>query len=68
MDKRMMDKPTKNPLITKEEAIAHCLNRFAENNTDRLHLEAAFALVYASGYRDGMNFAEDCYGVKHETI
>ena len=50
-----------NKLITKEEAIANCLKRFTVNNTDRLHLEAAFALVYKSGYRDGMNFVEGCY-------
>jgi len=48
-------------LITKEEAIANCLKRFSTNNTDRLHLEAAFALVYKSGYKDGMNFVEGCY-------
>ena len=54
-------------LITKEEAIANCLKRFTVNNTDRLHLEAAFTLVYASGYRDGLKFAEDCYTRKDNT-
>ena len=51
-------------LITKEEAIAYCLKRFTVNNTDRLHLEAAFGLVYESGYRDGMKFVEDLERLK----
>jgi len=48
-------------LITKEEAIANCLKRFAADSTDRLYLEATFALVYESGYKDGLKFVEKSF-------
>ena len=41
-------------MLTKEEAVAMLIKRFAVDSTDRLFIEAACAMIYEYGVWDGL--------------